>query len=192
MTIKTKRTYTNKQAHELLGISETQVKVWRRCGILVDHADGSLDVETTLTNANRSLNPTQGGRPDRGYGGRPSLTPTAPDAGSDSEVMPEILPTDPDEIRALKMAEAREKVRSLRLKNEVLEKSLIPRDMACEIFADGLANVRSALTSWPTRWRHKFVGLQPAEIERTIRAEVESILKELRDALDPDKLDTGR
>lgn len=187
-----KHVYTIRKAAELLGIGTTQFSRWRTRGLIAEYPDGNLDVETTWTNANRALDLTRGGKPDRGYGGRPCAPVTAPDSDAEPDTIAEILPSDPDEIRALKMAEAREKVRKLRLQNEVLEKSLIPRDMVCEIFADGMAAVRSALTSWPVRWRHKFVGLQPDEIERIIRGEVNAILKELSDALAADKLDPDK
>lgn len=178
---RTTHAYTIKQAAELLGIGTTQVSQWRAKHLLIEYPDGSLDVESTLTRANQMLNPTQGGKPDRGFGGR--YRAMAELDGGESII---INPTDPDAIVKAKTQLAIESARYKALQNAQLEKTLIPRDMVTEIFGDGLAAVRSALTSLPVRWRHKFVGLQPDEIERIIRTEVTNILREVADALDAD------
>lgn len=162
---------TTAEIADVLKLSKRAVTRMRTAGVLTFDDDGC----TTVERAQAELAARAG-----------SKLPDISDLGDGVDF------DDPDGIVALKMAEAREKVRKLRLQNEVLEKSLIPRDMVCEIFADGMAAVRSALTSWPVRWRHKFVGLQPDEIERIIRGEVNAILKELSDALAADKLDPDK
>mgnify|MGYP001411272298 CR=1 FL=1 len=197
------RAYTNSDAASALGIDQATVKRWRSRGWIVNRLDGSLDVSGTRTRASAGRDPTHGGRSDRTFGGvveprQPAPEPPRPrpesayrqpaqhthftaDSGLDMAVG--------DSARLLKAraisATADAKLKQLRIQERIGE--LIPRAAVTQAYADTLAAARSQLESLPTRLAHRLVGLDAVAIRGVLQTEIEVVLKELADGLDPDR-----
>jgi len=197
------RAYTNIDAAHALGIDQATVKRWRSRGWVVNRADGSLDVSATRARANSGRDPTHGGRQDRAFGGasasrQPAPEPQRPrpepayrppaqhthfsaDSGMDMAVG--------DSARLLKAraisATADAKLKQLRIQERLRE--LVPRAAVTQAFADTLAAARSQLEAMPTRLSHRLVGLEATEIRNLLQTEIDAVLRELADGLDPDR-----
>lgn len=179
-----------KEATEYFNLSPQGFSDWDKKGWVVRHSDRSIDIEATKIRVDANRDPFVGGKADRGPEPKPKLAGN-PGAGAGGRAGADDDPDNDDDEIDFAEAKRLEKIEDARykaLRNERLEGSLIPRDMVIEIFSDALAAVRESLSALPVRWRHKLVGMNTDELDRTIRSEVDSVLKEIRDALDPKQI----
>jgi len=75
VSIRNLKGLTGQKAADALGVTPATVCQWDKKGWLVRHPDGSIDITATKIKVGEFRSPFVGGKPDRGAGPKPQMTP---------------------------------------------------------------------------------------------------------------------